>query len=58
MSHLKRGANQEELDEYFNNYEPQICSQMFEKFSDQKFDLLIIDEAQDFHKNWFNPLNE
>jgi len=58
MSHLKRGANQEELDEYFNNYEPQICSQMFEKFSDQKFDLLIIDEAQDFHKNWFNPLND
>jgi hypothetical protein len=58
MAHLKKGASQDELDEYFNNYEPQICSQMFEKFPDQKFDLLIIDEAQDFDKNWFKPLND
>ncbi len=23
-----------------------------------KFDVVFIDEAQDFHKNWFNPLND
>ncbi len=56
LAHLKYGATQEELREHFDNYNPQTCQQIFEAHYDQKFDLLIVDESQDFHKNWFRSL--
>ena len=35
-----------------------MCSNCLKHHQIERFDLLIIDEAQDFHKNWFNPLND
>ena len=49
-------ATQEELNEHFDNYSPQRCQQIFDMHPAEKFDLLIIDESQDFHKNWFEAL--
>ena len=34
-----------------------MCTSLFDKFPDEKFDLAIVDEARDFHKNWFSALN-
>ena len=53
----KKNASKDELNEHFNNYYPQRCQQMFDANPKEKFDLLIVDEAQDFHKNWFDTLN-
>jgi len=50
-------ATQEELNEHFDNYSPQRCQQIFDMHPAEKFDLLIIDESQDFHKNWFESLS-
>ena len=33
-----------------------MCKNIFESKPDQKYDLVIVDEGQDFHKNWFYPL--
>jgi len=50
-------ATQEELNEHFDNYSPQRCQQIFDMHPAEKIDLLIIDESQDFHKNWFESLS-
>ena len=50
-------ATKEELNEHFDNYSPQRCQQIFDMHPVEKFDLLIIDESQDFHKNWFESLS-
>jgi len=57
MSSLKRFSTEEEKREHFDVYSPQMCSNLFEAHPDERFDLVIVDEAQDFHKNWFNSLN-
>ena len=57
MAGLKRFANAEEKMEHFDVYSPQMCHNIFETNPDEKFDLVLIDEAQDFNKNWFNALN-
>ena len=54
MSSLKRFSTEEEKREHFDVYSPQMCSNLFEAHPDERFDLVIVDEAQDFHKNWFN----
>ena len=54
---LRKNSSQEELNEHFNNYLPQRCQQIFDMRPEEKFDLLIVDEAQDFHKNWFHSLS-
>lgn len=57
MNNVRRGATDDELREHFDVYTPQMCTSLFDKFPDEKFDLVIVDEAQDFHKNWFSALN-
>jgi len=56
LTNIKYGATQEELSKYFDNYRPQTCQQIFDTRPNEKFDLLIVDESQDFHKNWFESL--
>ena len=50
------GMPEKEKQEHFDNYLPQMCKSMFEKHSKEKYDLVIIDEGQDYHKNWFSAL--
>lgn len=52
----KRSMTKSELGEYFDNYIPQMCRSIFESKPSQKYDLVIVDEGQDFHKSWFSPL--
>ena len=52
----RRGMGLNEFREHFDNYIPQMCKNIFESKPDQKYDLVIVDEGQDFHKNWFYPL--
>lgn len=51
-----RGATSKQLSEYFDNYIPQMCRTIFDSKPDQKYDLVIVDEGQDFHKSWFSSL--
>ena len=57
MTGLKRFSSDEEKNEHFDVYSPQLCQSIFEMHPNEKFDLVLVDEAQDFHKNWFNALN-
>ena len=41
---------------FFDEKLPNYCFEIFEKNPEKKFDLILIDEAQDFHKNWFETL--
>ena len=42
--------------EHFDNYVPNMCLDIFEKYPDEKYDLILVDESQDFHKNWYEAL--
>ena len=42
--------------EHFDNYVPNMCLNIFEKYPDEKYDLILVDESQDFHKNWYEAL--
>ena len=33
-----------------------MCLDIFEKYPKEKYDLILVDEAQDFHKNWYEAL--
>ena len=44
------------IDEHFEHYNPNICLNMFEKYPDEKYDLILIDESQDFYKDWYEAL--
>ena len=57
MTELKRLSSDDEKREHFDVYSPQLCQSIFEMHPSEKFDLVLVDEAQDFHKNWFNALN-
>ena len=46
----------EDSREHFDNYVPTMCLDIFEKYPDEKYDLILVDESQDFHKNWFEAL--
>ena len=56
INKLSRGASPQQLSEYFDNYIPQMCRTIFDSKPDQKYDLVIVDEGQDFHKSWFSSL--
>ena len=43
-------------DEHFEHYNPNICLNIFEKYPEEKYDLILVDEAQDFYKDWFEAL--
>jgi len=42
--------------EHFEHYNPNMCLNMFEKYPDEKYDLILIDESQDFYKDWYEAL--
>jgi len=46
----------EDKEEHFDNYVPTMCLDIFEKYPKEKYDLILVDEAQDFHKNWYEAL--
>ena len=48
----------EDKRKHFDEYLPSICKKIFEENNDKKFDILIIDEGQDFHKNWYDVLKQ
>ena len=48
--------NDEEKRHHFDEYLPEVCIDLFKKNPDKKFDVLIIDEGQDFHHNWYEAL--
>ena len=48
--------NDEEKRHHFDEYLPKTCIDIFKKNPDKKFDVLIIDEGQDFHQNWYEAL--
>ena len=33
-----------------------MCLNIFEKYPDEKYDLILIDESQDFYKDWYEAL--
>jgi superfamily I DNA and RNA helicase len=46
----------EDKKEHFDNYVPTMCLDIFDKYPKEKYDLILVDEAQDFHKNWYEAL--
>jgi len=42
--------------EHFDEYVPSMCLEIFEKYPDEKYDLILVDESQDFHRNWYEAL--
>ena len=46
----------DEKRKHFDEYLPNLCKKIFEENVDKKFDVLIVDEGQDFHKNWYDIL--
>ena len=41
---------------YFDDYLPNKCLDIFTKYPKDKYDLILVDESQDFHKNWYTAL--
>ncbi len=49
-----RGNWNEEDEEYFDKKLPEFAAQIFDKLEDEKkYDIIIIDEGQDFNEDWF-----
>ena len=48
----------DEKRKHFDEYLPSLCKKIFEENVDKKFDVLIVDEGQDFHKNWYEVLKQ
>src|SRR6056300_1004272 len=46
----------DEKRKHFDEYLPEICKKIFSEHKDRKFDILIVDEGQDFHQNWYEAL--
>ena len=41
---------------HFDEYLPETCIEIFKNNPEKKFDVLIVDEGQDFHQNWYQAL--
>ena len=46
----------EDTQEHFEQYNPMMCLEIFEKYPDEKYDLILVDESQDFYKDWYEAL--
>ena len=44
--------------EYFDTYVPNQCYNFFQKYPKYKYDLILIDEAQDLHENCYEGIME
>ena len=42
--------------EHFDHYTPNMCLEIFNKYPKEKYDLILVDEAQDFYKDWYEAL--
>lgn len=42
--------------EYFEELLPRALEHALDRFPDQRFDAIVVDEGQDFHANWWLPL--
>ncbi len=42
--------------EFFDYKNPKRCIEIFNDLPDERFDLVIVDEAQDFQENWFKSI--
>lgn len=51
-----RKAEGVDNEKYYNEIYPNFCLEIFEKNPEKKYDLVLVDEAQDFHKNWYEIL--
>lgn len=49
-------ASQESLDPFFRDYVPSLLNKVIDESKVDYYDAILIDEAQDFEKNWFFPL--
>ena len=49
--------NKNEMRRFFDYDNPKKCKKIFDEFPNERFDLVLVDEAQDFHENWFTALN-
>jgi hypothetical protein len=50
-------SDQEEQRDFFRNQVPELLLEAAE-LEDTRYDAMVIDEAQDFHSNWFHALEE
>ena len=50
-------SNKNEMGRFFDYDNPKKCKKIFDEFPNERFDLVLVDEAQDFHVNWFTALN-
>ncbi len=41
---------------FYDYQNPKRCIEIFNDSPDERFDVVIVDETQDFHENWFEPL--
>ena len=48
--------NDDEKRHHFDEYLPETCIEIFKNNPEKKFDVLIVDEGQDFHQNWYKAL--
>jgi len=48
--------NDDEKRNHFDEYLPETCIEIFKNNPEKKFDVLIVDEGQDFHQNWYQAL--
>ena len=46
----------DDTNQHFEQYNPNKCLDMFEKYPEEKYDLILVDEAQDFYKDWYEAL--
>ena len=53
----RRFKDENEKRRFFDYDNPKNCKKIFDEFPKERFDLVLVDEAQDFHENWFVALN-
>ena len=53
----RRFEDENEKRRFFDYDNPKNCKKIFDEFPKERFDLVLVDEAQDFHENWFVALN-
>ena len=53
----RRFKDENEKRRFFDYDNPKNCKKIFDEFPKERFDLVLVDEAQDFHENWFAALN-
>ena len=53
---LENVQGQTELARYFRDEHPRFLLDALDRMPDRRFDAIVVDEAQDFHQHWWEPL--